>query len=304
MADLSIGGIIPPLVTPLSGSCTLDREALCRIIDHLVEGGVTGIFLLGSTGEWASLPAEARKEVVIQGIACTHGRLPVWVNISDNSLVEVQRKADEAALAGADGLVMAPPGYYSMTQDELRKFLDLAIEGIPLPVMLYNAPQYTRTVLAPETVRALSNHDNVLGIKDSSGDLDYLSSLIRTNPPKGFSILVGSETLLWESRQMGCKGGVCGGANLFPLLYSQFFQTMQGGDPDRITRYQLLIRRIQEEVYHNFTTTLSHVIGLKYLMELRGLCRSQMAAPVYQQLTPAQKRSMSKLLDEFIAMVF
>jgi 4-hydroxy-tetrahydrodipicolinate synthase len=178
----------------------------------------------------------------------------------------------------------------------------VAIEGTPLPVLLYNAPQYTRTAIAPQTVKALAGHESVLGIKDSSGDLSYLSNLTGIIPARGFSVLVGSEVLLWESHQMGCQGGVCGGANLFPKLYSRFFQSFAEGEPDQTIQIQSLIKRIQEEVYHNFNTPLSHIIGLKYLMEVRGLCRSQMAMPVYRQLYPAQKKSMAALMEEFIAL--
>ena len=300
MTQLSIGGIIPPVVTPLTGGSELDRESFFRIIDHMIAGGVNGLFLLGSTGEWVNLPAGTCNEVVVQGVKAAKGRLPVFVNISDSSLVELHRKAEDAASLGADCLVISPPSYFAMTQDELRRFFELAIKGVPLPVLLYNAPQYARTAIAPETVMALAGHDHVMGIKDSSGDLDYLGRLIRTRPPTDFSILTGSELQFWESFRMGCQGGVCGGANLFPRLYSDFFNAMPEGDPDRINHFQVLINRIHEVVYDGFSTTLSHIIGLKYLMEIRGLCRSDMALPVYNELSLRQKKNMAALLDDFL----
>jgi dihydrodipicolinate synthase/N-acetylneuraminate lyase len=300
MRHLPIGGIIPPVVTPLTGKGELDQEALLRIIDHVIAGGSTGLFLLGSTGEWASLPAGICREVVTQGVNGANGRLPVFVNISDSSLVELHRKANDAASAGADCLVISPPSYFAMTQDELLRFLELAIAGVPLPVLLYNAPQYTRTTIAPGTVAALVGHDRVVGIKDSSGDLEYMGRLVRTRPRAGFTILTGSELQLWESFRMGCEGGVCGGANLFPRLYTGFLNAMQEGNPDQIKHFQGLIKRIHEEVYAGFSTTLSHVIGLKFLMELRGLCRSTMALPVYNELSQHQKKTMAALLADFL----
>lgn len=302
MTHLSIGGIIPPVVTPLTGKRTLDQEAFLRIIDHLITGGASGLFLLGSTGEWVSLPPAVCNEVVAHGVKGANGRLPVFVNVSDNSVVELHRKAEDAAVAGADFLVISPPSYFAMTQDELRRFFELAIEGIPLPVLLYNAPQYASTAIAPETVAALAGHDHIVGIKDSSGDLDYLGRLIQIRPPSGFTILTGSELQLWESFQMGSQGGVCGGANLFPRLYTDFFNAIQAGDPDRIKQFQGLINRVHEEVYDGFSTTLSHIIGLKYLMELRGLCRSAMALPVYNELSRRQKGTMASLLNDFLAL--
>jgi len=301
MIQSAIRGIIPPVITPLSDRFDLDREAMERTIEHMVSAGVNGIFLLGSTGEWASLPEALRKEVVRHGTKAAGGRLPVLVNITDTSLHEVKKRAGEAADAGADLAVVAPPFYYAMTRRELESFFELAVEASPLPVLLYNAPQYTRNTIATETILSLSNHDRIVGIKDSSGNIDSLNRWIHALPDNGFSILIGPELLLSKCLSMGCQGGVCGGANLFPGLYCNLFTAYSRGEPELLEQLHMKIRRIHEELYSGSDSALSHVMGLKYLMSRRGLCHPRMAMPVYEPLSPGRKKVMDQLLEDFKA---
>jgi 4-hydroxy-tetrahydrodipicolinate synthase len=301
MKQTSIEGIIPPLLTPLTGRRELDREAVARMIGHVASAGVHGIFLLGSTGEWASLPEAIRKELVIHGTAAAKGKLPVLVNITDTSVDEVRRKAIEAAEAGADYSVLAPPYYYAMNRKELEDFLQLAAKGSPLPLILYNAPQYTRNAIEPETVRVLAQQDHILGIKDSSGNMEYLNRLIHARLEPGFSILIGPEMLLSECLGMGCSGGVCGGANLFPRLYCELYKAARNGETALLEKLQLKIRRIHDEVYSGSDSALSHVLGLKYLMARRGLCHPHMAMPLYETISDSRKKIMDRLLEEYVA---
>jgi 4-hydroxy-tetrahydrodipicolinate synthase len=302
MIKSAIRGIIPPLLTPLTGQLELDREALDRMIEHITSAGVHGIFLLGSTGEWPSLPEKIRKKVVMHGTFAVKGRLPVLVNITDTSLKEVRRKAIEAVEAGADFGVLAPPYYYGMDRKELEGFFHLAIEGSPLPLLLYNAPQYTRNVIEPVTFRALALQDLILSIKDSSGHMDYLNRLIHARPEPGCSILIGPELLLSKCLGMGCNGGVCGGANLFPRLYCELYEASRSGEVAQLERLQVMIRRIDKELYSGSGSALSHVLGLKYLMSRRGLCHSHMAMPLYEPISGSRKKIMDRLLEEFVAL--
>ena len=133
MKPAVINGIIPPMISPLTGRSELDTDALYRIVEHMAAGKVNGIFLLGSTGEWANLPSETRNRLLIHGIRAVNGRFPVFVNITDTAISEVLRKAAEAEGAGARYAVIAPPFYYDMTQSELMRFFELAAEGTGYP---------------------------------------------------------------------------------------------------------------------------------------------------------------------------
>jgi len=168
MSKPDISGIIPPLVTPLTSKLGLDWEALARLVEHVISGGVKGIFLLGSTGESASLTMEFRHDVIRTAISKAGGRLPVVVNVATASYLETLKLADFAASEGADCLAAAPPYYYEMTQEEVASYMEKIAGHASLPLLLYNAPQYTKTAFEGRTLARLSRHENIHGIKDSS----------------------------------------------------------------------------------------------------------------------------------------
>ena len=199
MTQSKITGIVVPLVTPLNHKLTPDWKALERLIDHVIEGGVNGILLLGTTGESPSLTPDMRRQVMETGVKLISNRLPAFVNITDPSFLEVIALAAVAEEAGADYVMLAPPFYYEMNQVELIRYYSGMADRINLPMLLYNAPQYTKSALDAESVKELASHERIAGIKDSSENLEYLKALIRKNRDDRFRILVGSELLFGES---------------------------------------------------------------------------------------------------------
>ncbi|HEX9188029.1 MAG TPA: dihydrodipicolinate synthase family protein, partial [Vicinamibacteria bacterium] len=226
-----LAGIVPPLLTPLTGRDTLDEAGLERLVEHVVAGGVDGIFLLGTTGEGPSLGHRLKREVVSRACAQVRGRASVLVGVTDTAFVETVALARHAADAGADALVIAPPYYMPQGQPELREYLGHLLPELPLPLFLYNMPPLTKVPFEIETVRWAADQEGVAGMKDSSGDMAYFSravALARRRPD--WSVLMGPEDLLGPSVLAGGKGGVPGGANLFPRLFVALYRAARDGD--------------------------------------------------------------------------
>lgn len=170
-------GIIPPMVTPLLDRDTLDHAGLERLVEHILAGGVHGLFILGTTGEAPSLAYCLRRELIERCCALVAGRVPVLVGITDTAFVESVALAHHAAEAGASGVVVAPPYYFPAGQAELLEYLDHLVPELPLPLTLYNMPSHTKLVFEPATVRRAMDNPHIVALKDSSGDMVYFHRL-------------------------------------------------------------------------------------------------------------------------------
>src|ERR1051325_140825 len=205
-------GIVPPLVTPLRDRDDLDVPGLERLLEHVLGGGVSGLFILGTTGEGPSLSHPLRRELIGRVCRQVRRRVPILVGITDTSFVESVSLARHAAETGADAVVAAPPYYLPEAQPELQEYLDHLVPELPLPLFLYNMPPLTKVVIEPETVRRAMDNPLIVGLKDSSGDMDYFRQAAALLPsrPK-WSLLVGPEEKLAEAIALGGHGGVNGG---------------------------------------------------------------------------------------------
>ena len=232
--ELPLKGIIPPVVTPLTSRNELDKAGLEKLVNHLLAGGVHALFMLGTTGEAPSLSYQLRKELIRETCKLVNKKIPVLVGITDTSIdgsVEIARFAAEE---GADALVIAAPYYMPISQDEMREYLDALAPQLPLPFMMYNMPSCTKMHMSLETVKKARDL-GAIGIKDSSGDMFYLFSLIEEfkNSP-AFSIITGTELFIPDTIIHGGHGAVPGGANMFPRLYVDYYEASVARDLDRI----------------------------------------------------------------------
>lgn len=214
----ALQGETPPLVTPFDGN-EVDHEALAAVVEHVREGDVDALFPLGTTGEFASLTAEEREEVV-ETVVEESGDLPVVVGASATAVDDVVEHAKAATMAGAHAIAVTPPYYETATGPQGNyDFFAAVAEASPLPLVLYNIPQHVGTVLEIQTVAELARRDDVLAIKDSSGDLTYTLSLA-AETPDDFLVLQGYDTLLLPGLRMGLDGGVNALANVVPEAFA------------------------------------------------------------------------------------
>jgi len=300
-------GIIPPLVTPLSDrhpeGTRLDAAGLERLVEHVLAGGVQGLFILGTTGEGPSLSYRLRCELIDRVCEQVAGRVPVLVGVSDTSLVESVNLAEHAADAGAQAVVLAPPYYYPVGQDELLGYVEHIAAELPLPVFLYNLPSHTKLSFAPDTLRRVIEIPNVVGLKDSSGDMIYFHEVQRLAEQRAdWSLLVGPEELLAEAVLLGAHGGVSGGANLCPRLYVELYQAASRGDLTRVRELHARVMQIRQTIYsvagHGAAGAPPQVVaGLKAALRCLGICDDFMAEP-FHRLRDAERRLIENHLAE------
>jgi len=276
-------GIIPPMVTPLLGRDTLDVAGLERLIEHILAGGVHGLFILGTTGEAPSLSHRLRCELIERVCEQVKGRVPVLVGITDTSFVESVSIAYKSKDAGAQAVVLAPPYYFPAGQAELLEYLKHLTPELPLPLFLYNMPSYTKLVFEPETVRAAAEISGVVGIKESSGNMVYfrqLQSLLNEKPE--FSFLIGQEELLAEAVLLGAHGGVCGGANLVPQLYVDLYNAACSRDLSAVESLHQKVMQISTAIYSVGKYESSYLKGIKCALSCMDICSDFLAEPFHR----------------------
>jgi len=291
-------GIIPPMVTPLLDRDTLDVAGLERLIEHILAGGVHGLFILGTTGETPSLSHRLRHELIERVCAQVGGRVPVLVGITDTSFVESVEIGRKAAQSGAKALVLAPPYYFTAGQPELLEYLGHLLPELPLPLFLYNTPNRPRPAFEPQTVRAAADMPGIAGLKDSSTNMIYFHhvQLILEDRPD-FTLLMGPEQLLADSVLLGAHGGVCGGANLLPRLYVDLYEAARAKDLARVEPLHRAVMRICSTVYSVGQYESSFLKGLKCALSCLGICSDFVAEPFHRFREP-QRQIICRYLEE------
>ena len=276
-------GIVPPMITPLCGRDELDVPGLERLIEHILAGGVSGLFILGTTGEGPSLGYRLRKELIERTCRQVKGRVPVLVGITDTAFVESVNVARWSADAGANAVVLAPPYYLPEGQPELREYLDHLVPELPLPLFLYNMPALTKVSYELETVRRAMDNPHIIGLKDSSGNMTYFHhaiGLLKHRPD--WTLLIGPEELLADAVTAGGHGGVCGGANIHPRLYVELFQAAQAGNNVRVRDLHAEVMHICNNLYRIGHHPSAIIKGLKCALALLGVCDDFMAEPFHR----------------------
>ncbi|PZX53070.1 4-hydroxy-tetrahydrodipicolinate synthase [Algoriphagus ratkowskyi] len=275
-------GIVPPMITPLNQDGSLDTESTAKLIEHLISGGVHGIFILGTTGEFTGLSYDVRRELIFETCNRVAGRVPVLVGIADVSLEESIKLGAYAAEAGAYALVVAPPFYMNIDQQEMCAYYEQLADAITIPMYLYNMPSHTKLTIELDTVIKLSAHERIIGLKDSSAHGVYFQSLCHAfRDHEDFMLMVGPEEMMAETVLMGSHGGVAGGANLYPQLYVALYEAAANRDFEKIKKYQYCVMEISRNIYQVGGFKSSYMKGLKTAMSFAGLCQAVFAPPLY-----------------------
>jgi 4-hydroxy-tetrahydrodipicolinate synthase len=271
------------MITPLLDRDTLDVAGLERLIEHILSGGIHGLFILGTTGEAPSLSYRLRYELIDHACKQVNGRVPVLVGITDTCFVESINTANKARDAGAQAVVLAPPYYFPAGQAELLEYLQHLTPELPLPLFLYNMPSLTKAVIEPQTVRAAADIKGIAGLKDSSGNMVYfhqLQSMLKDHPD--FALLIGREELLAESVLLGGHGGVSGGANFIPKLYVDLYKAACSRDLPTIEALHEKVMQISSAIYNVGRHGSSYLKGLKCTLSCMNICSDFLAEPFHR----------------------
>ncbi|MEI6055564.1 MAG: dihydrodipicolinate synthase family protein [Lentisphaerota bacterium] len=293
---MKLKGIIPPIVTPLISPDELDKKGLERLIEHVIKGGVHGIFILGTTGEAPSLSYKLRHELIERACKQIAGRVPVMVGITDTAFIESVNLANFAKKKGADSVVLAPPYYFTAGPDELREYIADMMKEISIPLYLYNMPSMTKLMLDADTVQFASEIKGIRGIKDSSGNMTYFHLLKhKLKDKKDFSFFVGPEEILAEALFIGADGGVNGGANFCPELYVNLYNAAQAGNWELARELQEKVLDISAAIYTVGRFGSSYLKGVKCALSLLGICNDTLAQPFRSFKEPEREKIRTRL---------
>jgi len=276
-------GIIPPLITPLNSDSSLDLISLEIILNHIIKGGVTGVFILGTTGESSSLSYAVKNQLIEATCKLVAGEIPVLVGITDCAIEESLNLATLAKRVGAEAVVAAAPFYMNIGQEELLNYYNRLADEVSLPLILYNMPSHTKIAIEHDTVVQLAKHPNIIGLKDSSGNGVYFQALcnsLRSRPD--FTLMVGPEEMLVETVLLGGHGAVAGGANLFPSLYVKLYKAAVKRDFEKIQLYQKIVMEVSLNLYGFGSYKSSYLKGVKASCAFLGLSQGYLASPLYE----------------------
>jgi len=227
--DFQPRGIIPAMVTPVTPGGKINVEALRKLTDYLIKGGVHGLFPVGSQGEFYALTFEEKKRVIEVVVEETKRRVPVYAGtgaITTREAIALTKMAEEA---GVSAVSILTPFFIRPNEEELFEHYSAIAKATRLPVLLYNNPQRTGVNISPEFVARASRVENIVGIKDSSGDLTITSEYIRRTNEK-FSVLAGRDTLIYGTLCYGGKGAIAATANVAPKVVVEIYEAFQAGD--------------------------------------------------------------------------
>jgi 4-hydroxy-tetrahydrodipicolinate synthase len=277
--------------TPLAKDGSVDRGCIRTLVDFLIEGGIDGLFPLGTSGEFALLSREERRAVVVAVVDQANGRVPVFAGVSDPSTENVVRFSADAKDAGADGVIATPPYYYTTTKEALYNHFKLVAEEVDLPLMIYNIPEWTHVFVPPEVVRPLAEEKHIVGMKYTEYNLLNLLRFI-TEVGEKIAIFTGSDALAYTNLEFGGSGAIIGVANVAPKTAAKIFDGYRSGNLKSARDAQLkLLPLIQAIGIGKFPS------GLKETMKLMGIPVGEAKEPL-PRLSDEEVRLVEHYLSE------
>jgi len=289
-------GILLPFPTPFGPDGDFDPRLLSANIERWNRTGISGFVALGSTGERVHLDERERERVVETARAATAEGLAFVVGVGEQSTRATVAEAARAARAGADALLVITPHFYrgAMNGEALRAHFEAVADASPVPLVLYNIPQNTGVALAPETVARLGEHPNVVGLKDSSGDVASLMETLRLvgTPRADFAVTTGHAGVLHPALAAGADGAILAAACVVPRLCVAVFEAARAGDHERARALQRRLAPVARAV------TVGYGIGgLKAALDLLGYHGGPVRAPL-RPPDEGARREIEKLLKE------
>jgi 4-hydroxy-tetrahydrodipicolinate synthase len=273
-------GVVPPMITPFTTDGAVDVPAARRIIDHLIAGRASGVFVLGTTGEAASIPDDQKTRLVATMTEHVGNRAIKYAGISGNCFRQQVDAANEYRKLGADALVAHVPYYFSLNEKEIEAYFLRLADSISLPLVLYNIPSTTHHSIALSTLEHLMRHRNIVAIKDSAGDVQRLTDLLKlTGGRDGFPVLLGSSATYWHGLKHGAIGLVPSGAHLVPEQYHAMYIAAMEQNWSEVDRLQKETDAVVAQ-YLKAGSLGRGLAVLKALLENKGLCGRTMLSPL------------------------
>ena len=285
-----IRGIIPAMITPMTEDEALDEKGFQTIIDGLIDAGVHGIFTVGTAGEFWALSIEEKKKIYQWTSEFVNKRVPTYVGTCANSTREAVHLSEMAQDAGVDCLSVLTPNYISPNESQMYSHYAAIATSVDLPILLYNLPARTGNVLSVNlVVRLAESFENIVGIKDSSGDFSNAMAYL-FQAPQGFRFVMGNDALIYPALMQGASGAIAATANVAPEIAVGIYENFLKGDLDSAKAYQKRLTPLR----HAFTLG-THPAMLKAGAEMVGYAGGPPRAPV-SGLDASQQEQLKKIL--------
>ncbi|MGZ7441092.1 4-hydroxy-tetrahydrodipicolinate synthase [Paenibacillus sp. TH7-28] len=272
---MEVKGIIAAMVTPFDEHQKVNEIATKQLVDKLIDAGVSGLFILGTNGEFHVL-SEAEKldfaKIVIEHV---RKRVPVYVGTGGNSTTEVISLSRKMKQLGADALSVITPYFVPPTQKELIAHYKTVAESVEAPIILYNIPKNTGVNMDANTVKELAQVKNIIGIKDSSGKLENIEDYLQASKEEDFAVLSGSDSLILKALKAGAAGAIAATANLITDLDVSIYENYVKGDLDSAEKAQENIEALRAVLKLGTVPSV-----LKKTVELSGIPVGSARPPV------------------------
>ncbi len=286
-----VKGIYPPIATPLTETEEFDEQGMRRLVQYLLESGVHGLFVLGSTGEFATFTPAERQRIIEVVVDEVDGKVPVLANATEVGTKKTIESARMVAGSGADAMVLMVPYYFTHTASEVLHHFREVTSSVDIPVFLYNNPFSTKFNLTPEMVQELSQEERIVGIKDSSNDFAQFQELLRRfRGSKDFKVFQGEELHLAPSVLLGASGAVLTIANVVPKLCVEIYEAGLAGDIERAFSLQDRLAKAFE-----ICQVSSAIDAVKAALALRGICGGTAKKP-FMRLCEDEVRKIKEIL--------
>jgi 4-hydroxy-tetrahydrodipicolinate synthase len=268
------------MVSPATPSGDLDEAAAHRLIDWLVEGGVDGVFVLGTTGEAASLPMRARRQLARLAAERVAGRCLVYAGIGGNCLEESIAAGRECLAQGADAVVAHLPAYFPLAPAEMVQYYRMLADRLEGPLVIYNMPPTTHMSIPLDALEELSGHPNIVGLKDSENDLGRLKNVLAAFRSRSdFAVFIGPSVHAVETLAAGADGVVPSSGNLVPDLWRRLYGHARAERQAEAATLQQRLNAIAH-VYQAARSLGQSMAGLKVALEAKGLCGPTVLPPL------------------------
>lgn len=286
-------GIIPAVITPLNGDGRFNEKAMRKLLNYLVDGGVHGLFVVGTTGEFYGLSPEEKRDIFLLAVDEAKGRLPVYAGTNGITTRETVMLTQIAEECKVNAVSVLTPMFIAPSQGQLINHYTTVASNTGLPVVLYNNPPKTQVALVPSTVAKLAEVPNIVGIKDSSGDLTVTAEYIRlTRQIDDFSVLMGRDTLIYGALCYGATGSIAACANVAPRLCVDIYEKFIAGDLDGSLKAQFELAPLRMA----FTIGTFPAV-IKESLNLMGIDAGSCMEPV-GPMTEEERGKLRKVLSE------
>ena len=275
------------IVTPFLDDTQVDYEALGRVVNHVIEGGVNYIVVMGTTGEASTLSLDEKKSVLSSVNEAVAGRVPLVVGIGGNNTAEVIRTFGELDLKGIDGILSVAPYFNKPSQNGLFHHFKTISENSPLPLIIYNVPGRTSCNIASETCLKLAHEcRNIVAVKEASGDLTHIMKIIK-GKPEGFLVISGDDMLTLPIMAAGGAGVISVLANAYPMECSSLVNHLMKND-------YIAARELQQSLIERIELCFAdgNPSGIKGFLSIMKLCRNNLRLP----LVPVNQTVYSRIL--------